>query len=81
MRISTTTVSWILAYIAYAFAVWVTAYHGLQGDDSLGLVAALLLFGGIAVIIIGLTIMGIKIPSKFPFIILAIGIIISFIWR
>ena len=39
------------------------------------------IIGGIAVMIIGLIMIGIKIPSKIPFIMMVIGLIISIIWR
>jgi len=37
--------------------------------------------GGISVLIIGLIIMGVKIPDKIPLVIIVVGIIISTIWR
>ena len=37
--------------------------------------------GGIAVLVIGLLIMGIKIPSNVPMIIMLVGLIASVIWR
>ena len=37
--------------------------------------------GGIAVLAIGLLIMGIKIPDKIPMIIMVIGLIIAVMWR
>ena len=37
--------------------------------------------GGIAVLVIGLIIMGLKIPDKIPMIIMGLGIITGIIWR
>jgi WD40 repeat protein len=50
MRLPATT-GWSLLFVAYALAVWVTAYHGLHGSDSLGLVCALLLLGGVVILV------------------------------
>lgn len=44
------TVVRLLIFIPYALAVWVTAYRGLRGDDGLGLICILLLFGGAGVL-------------------------------
>jgi WD40 repeat protein len=35
-----------LLFVPYAIAVWVTAYHGLSGNDALGLVSLLLVIAG-----------------------------------
>ena len=39
------------------------------------------IIGGFSIILIGLTMMGMNIPSKFPFIAMILGLIISIIWR
>ena len=39
------------------------------------------IIGGVAILFIGLLIMGVKIPEKTPIVIMVIGIIMSFIWR
>jgi hypothetical protein len=36
----------LVLFLSYALAVWVTAFQGLHGDDTAGLVCALLLLGG-----------------------------------
>lgn len=41
----------ILIFAAYAIAVWVTAYQGMDGDDVSGLVSVILLFGGAFVLV------------------------------
>lgn len=41
----------LLLFIPYAFAVWMTAYRGLRGDDAAGLVCVLLLLGGAALLV------------------------------
>jgi hypothetical protein len=70
----------LLAGILATVIVVLAAGIGTRALSFLNL-NILKIFGGIAVLVIGLIIIGVKIPDKIPLIIIGLGIIAGGIWR
>ena len=68
------------AILLAGILIMITAIFGPKMIGMLN-IEILKVFGGVAVIAIALMIMGLKIPSLTPVIIMAVGIIASLIWR
>ena len=83
MQIKAFTGRIIAALLAGLIATCIVMLAAGLGPKFLGLlnVTVLKIIGGIAVVFIGLLIMGLKIPDKIPMIIMMLGLIISFVWR
>jgi WD40 repeat protein len=66
----------LFLFVAYASAVWITAYRGLEGNDALGLVSILLLVGGLVVLVyIAFLRRTVSIGAFSPFVAAALGLL------